>query len=1555
MRRRNVLLHLVPGVVALEGRLLPSTDVLTYHGDNTRSGWDSTETTLSPADVNPGSFGKLFNMSVDGPVDAQPLYVAGVNVPGQGVHNVLYVATENDSVYAFDADSGLPLWHVSLLPAGEALYDPVQVPGLPRIGIMDTPVIDAATGTMYLVAASQSPSGGASTVRQRLHALNIATGADVVAPRLIDRSITYPGVGPGGDGTHVIFDPDQYKERDALLLVNGVVYTSWSSIFDTPPYTGWVIGYRASDLGLASILNIDPNGQPNATFLDDGSGNSFWNSNDGPAADALGNLYNISANGPFDLTLVGGFPAGGDYGDSFVKMTPGPASLTVTDYFTPADQELLATDDFDLGSSGIALADEPGPGGITLHLAIGSDKQGDIFVVNRDFMGKFHASGDAIVQELPGVLGSGLFGTPTIFGGIVYFGAVGEPIRMFAFDGGVLVPVGQTANSFSYPGTTPTVSSDGLNDGILWAAENTPNPVLHAYLATNPSVELYNSNMAAGGRDQFGVGNKFVTPVVADGRVYVATTTGVAVFGLLPATPPVFVVPPHPASRPTVNGFIALSTLATDASYPESALTYTWGAVSVPPGGAVLSFGANGTNAAQSTFATVIGVGTYIFDVTVTDPSGTPTECLTVFDVVVPTAPASATAAVMPATASARAAVTAAASSSASPSPGLALAPGDDGRGDPRRRRSRPRRRRPRHRVRGGSCSSRRGFRPRRCPPRSTPSATGGRSRAVGPAVAGLSGSLADAPRGRCRAAGLGIRPLNLVGEGGRIREIVDRGDGPSAARAACALERRPSAVVSWVDRSHLPPPPPAPEDLPFGAATSRGRAPRWVSCRASSRSRSGSSPRRTCSRTTGTTPDRGWDSTETALTPADVAPLSFGKVFNTRVDGKVDAQPLVVAGVTIPGQGVHNVLYVATEHDSVYAFDADSGAFLWRVSMLGPGEVPSDPVHGNQIEPEIGITDTPVIDPSTGIMYLVAMSKSTSGGTTPYHPRIHANRSATGADAVAPRSIDGSITYPGSGPGGNGSVVIFDPEQYKERDALLLENGVIYTGWSSHADTGPYTGWVIGFKASDLSLAYVLNIDPAGRPTSTFLDDGSGNTFWNSGDGFAADAQGNLYNISANGPFDPNLNASRFPTNGDFGDSFVKLTPSGGSLRVADYFAPADQQLLANTDFDLGSSGIALADEPGPNGTIEHLAIGSDKTGDVFVVNRDDMGKFSPAGDNVLQELPGILGGGVWGAPAVFGGIVYFGGVGQPIHMLSFVNGLLVPVGQTTTSFVYPGATPTVSSDGITDGIVWAVEDAPNEVLHAYLATDPSVELYNSDMAAGGRDWFGVGNKFITPVVADGKVYVATTTGVAAFGLLPATPPVFTQPPAAASRPTVGGFVALSTLTTDASYPESALTYTWGVVSVPPGGAVLDFGANGTNAAKSTVARVSGVGTYIFVVVVTDPGGTQTNCLALVNVVAPASASVVVAPAMSSTRGIANPATPTSDSPPSLGLTPAPATTAASIVPATATVSLRAPSSSGAGRITLVPQGAAQSRPPMPSVAHPLGDRRPFGRWRLG
>jgi hypothetical protein len=497
-----------------------------------------------------------------------------------------------------------------------------------------------------------------------------------------------------------------------------------------------------------------------------------------------------------------------------------------------------------------------------------------------------------------------------------------------------------------------------------------------------------------------------------------------------------------------------------------------------------------------------------------------------------------------------------------------------------------------------------------------------------------------------------------------------------------------------------------------------------------------------------------GLYATETQLTPANVNVNSFGKLFTLAADGKVDAAPLYKANVVIPGQGTHNVAFIASEHDSVFAYDADSGQLLWQASMLGPGEVPSDDRGCSQVTPEIGITATPVIDPSTNIMYVVAMSKL---GTT-YFQRLHALDIGTGQDVIAPASIDQSISVPGIGPGGDGTNVFFDPAQYKERDALLLVGGQIITSWASHCDVEPYTGWVMAFSAVDLSLTSVLNVNPNGIPNSPFLTDGSGNSFWNSGAGPAADAAGNVYNISANGPFDENLDANGFPVSQDYGDTYLKLAfDAGGNLGVADYWTPFNQQALADTDLDVGSSGILLLpDMRDALGRTRHLAIGSGKDGNLYLVDRDNMGKFVSGSNSTLyQELPGAIGP-EFSAPAYFNGLVYFGGVSDPIKAFSFTNARLAPSpsSETPNSFSYPGATPSVSSNGTANGILWAAENGSTAVLFAYDAADLSNELYNSNLA-GTRDHFGQGNKFITPVIADGKVLVGTTTGVGVFGLL--------------------------------------------------------------------------------------------------------------------------------------------------------------------------------------------------------
>jgi hypothetical protein len=490
-----------------------------------------------------------------------------------------------------------------------------------------------------------------------------------------------------------------------------------------------------------------------------------------------------------------------------------------------------------------------------------------------------------------------------------------------------------------------------------------------------------------------------------------------------------------------------------------------------------------------------------------------------------------------------------------------------------------------------------------------------------------------------------------------------------------------------------------------------------------------------------------GQNLNETALTPANVKSATFGKKGEFTVDGHVDAQPLYLSQVTIGGQK-KNVLYVATEHGSVYAFDADSingmtSAFLWKTSTLVGPETPSDPVGGcSQVSPEIGITATPVIDRARNAIYVVAMSKNSSGN---YFQRLHALNLSTGGELFGgPQAI--AAKYPGAGANSSGGNVVFDPRKYKERPGLLQINGTIYTTWSSHCDAGPYTAWVMAFSADTLSQTSVLNLVPNGN-------DGG---IWMAGTAPAADAAGNIYFLLGNGDFDTTLNAQGFPANGNCGNCFVKLSASGG-LALADYFTPHNTVAESNADQDLGSGGaIALPDVKDSGGNTKHLSVGAGKDSIIYVVDRDAMGKFNAGTDQIYQEISGQLGGGVFSMPAFFNNTVYYGAVGDALKAFPVANAKLagLPSSQSTHHFGYPGTTPSVSANGTTNGIVWAIENG-GAILFAYDAANLTNELYNSNQAANNRDHFS-NNKFITPMIINGKVYVGTQTSVAVFGSLP-------------------------------------------------------------------------------------------------------------------------------------------------------------------------------------------------------
>jgi len=513
--------------------------VFTQHNDNGRTGQNLGETTLTPSNVNPSSFGRLFSVPVDGEVYAQPLYVPNISVAG-ATHNVVYVATEGDSVYAFNADvSSAPLWHVSLLDAAHGAT-PGEVTGntandissscvdtVPQVGITSTPVIDPSTGTMYVEAKSKRTNG---TYVHRLHMLDITTGAEKSpGPQVI--SATVPGTSDGS--TTITFDPLRNLNRSGLLLVNGTVYIGYASHCDETPYHGWIFAYNASTLTQTAVFITTPNGQ--------GQG-GIWMSGAGVAADANGIIFTATGNGNFDPT---------DVGDSVLKLALGGNTISLRDYFTPFDQGIDDANDYDLGSGGVLLLPDQ-PAAHPHEMVLGT-KSGSIYLIDRDQMttnNQHYCSGctsdPEIVQEIPNAGAAvWLFSAPAYWNNTVYFWGSNDVLKAYTLSNGSLgkSPSSSSTNSFGFPGATPVISANGNTNGIVWAIDTTtqsgsmglgPVPsVLHAYDATNVAKELWNSSQAANNRDTAGKSVKFTVPTVANGKVYIGTETELDVYGLL--------------------------------------------------------------------------------------------------------------------------------------------------------------------------------------------------------------------------------------------------------------------------------------------------------------------------------------------------------------------------------------------------------------------------------------------------------------------------------------------------------------------------------------------------------------------------------------------------------------------------------------------------------------------------------------------------------------------------------------------------------------------------------------------------------------------------------------------------------------------------------------------------------------------------------------------------------------------------------------------------------------------------------------------------------------
>ena len=519
-----------------------------------------------------------------------------------------------------------------------------------------------------------------------------------------------------------------------------------------------------------------------------------------------------------------------------------------------------------------------------------------------------------------------------------------------------------------------------------------------------------------------------------------------------------------------------------------------------------------------------------------------------------------------------------------------------------------------------------------------------------------------------------------------------------------------------------------------------------------------------------------GTNSKEYALATALVTATTFGKLFSCPADGAIYSQPLWVPRVTINSLP-HNVVVVATQHDSVYAFDADASpcTTLWHANLLdsahggtaGETTVPSSATGGlvgsgfGDITPEVGVTGTPVIDPSTNTIYVVSKSVNAS---TQFFQRLHALDITTGNEKFTPRSIDASISVAGTGDGSANGRVEFDPRNENQRPGLVLSNGVVYVAWASHEDHDPYHGWVMGFSASTLVPVTnaVFNTTPNRVGTLSYSRGG----IWMGGGAPAVDAGGNLFFITGNGTFDANTGGL------NYGDSVVKLSTASG-LSVADYFTPLDQAMLDANDTDFGSGAATiLVDQP--SGPVTHLVIGGGKQGNLFLLNRDNMGKFSGTTNNVVQTIN--AGNSIFATPVFWQNNLYVAPIGAlKQYVFNPTTGQFsgAPSSQTSATFAFPGATPALSSDGTAAGIVWAADNSQYcttqspgcgpAILHAYDATNLATELWNSSQAAGNRDQAGRAVKFTVPTVANGKVYLGTRGNdstilgeLEVYGLLP-------------------------------------------------------------------------------------------------------------------------------------------------------------------------------------------------------
>jgi hypothetical protein len=571
---RTIWLNLL-GATYLAGSAFANgqVNVTTYHNDVSRTGQNTQETTLAPANVNVNQFGKLFTDTVDGYVYAQPLYMAAVNIAG-GTHNVLYVATAHDSLYAIDADTGSVYWTVNFIPAGgRTVSGTVDIASgctdiLPELGIIGTPVIDPSTNTIYLV--SRAVAGGHAS--QTLHAIDIGSGLEKFGGP-VNVTAAVPGSTYDAKGGVVTFNETFENQRAALLLENGHVIIAWASMCDDDPWHGWLMSYGAATLAQEAVFNTTPNGQEGG----------IWMGGGGVSTDASGNLYFATGNGTWDGVT--------NYGDSIMKLGP-PANGTfpVLDYFTPWNQAQFIVGDEDVASSSPVLLPAL-PSGLQLLAHMG--KFGSIYVLNANNMGKYCVtsatpctnSDPQIFEEVPGAT-VGVWGTPAYWNGLLYWGGQNQRMKAFSFNtttGAVSTSSSSvTTQSFSYPAPTPSISANGTTNAIMWALDSSGYfatcsnglncQVLYAFDATNIGSQLYSSNQAPNYRDVPGSAVKFATPTIANGKVYVGSQYAVSAFGELPTGVPTAAAP---ILTPAAGDFLATQSVTLTDTTPGATIYYT--------------------------------------------------------------------------------------------------------------------------------------------------------------------------------------------------------------------------------------------------------------------------------------------------------------------------------------------------------------------------------------------------------------------------------------------------------------------------------------------------------------------------------------------------------------------------------------------------------------------------------------------------------------------------------------------------------------------------------------------------------------------------------------------------------------------------------------------------------------------------------------------------------------------------------------------------------------------------------------------------------------------